>query len=180
MPLASPDVANIIIGGPASVSVSPYVAVRGAGTFVPVGYTIGGVAISFKRDRHKIVSDQLLGNLISEPMTAEAKIKFKMLEGRLLHLQQAMGQPGANLTGTDPDMILGVNFSERSIPHQIQVIGRGNGATGVRTLLAWNCVFEEIEDYEIKKDGPQIIGVTIDILEETDSGSTDSFEWTDT
>lgn len=162
----SPHPDNIVIGAPASISVSDYVANRGAGTFTVLGYSIGGVIISDKRDRYKVSPDQLLGNVISVPIKAEAKIKFKMLEGTLENLRYALGLAAGQKTGTTPNFTLKRDMSAAAQYHQIKVVGVGNGTTGVRTFTAWRCVFEEIEDLGIKKEEAKVVGVTIDILEE--------------
>lgn len=178
MPLqTSPHPDNIIIGAPASVSVSAYVASRGAGSFTLLGHTIGGVAIAYKRDRYKVSPDTLLGNVISKPIKAEGKIKFKMLEATLQNLMYASGQPAGQKTGVSPDFTLKRNFSAAEIYHQIKVVGVGNGTTGVRTYIAWRCVFEEFEDLPMKKDEAKVVGVTIDILEEheTPANGADQF-----
>jgi len=173
VPLASPDIQNIIIGAPSQVAISDYVATRGAGTFYNIGYTIGGVMISYKRERFKLSPDQFLGNVISEPIKAEATIKFKMLEGMIENLRLALALPAGAKTGADPNFTLKVNMSERAIYHQVKVTGRGLGTTKVRTFTSWRCVFQDFEDLPLTKEGAQIIGVTIDCLEETAAGDTD-------
>ena len=180
MPLqAVPHPDNIVIGAPASVSVSPYVAARGAGTFVVLGFTLGGVMISDKRDRYKVSPDQLLGNVISVPIKAEAKIKFKMLESVLENLRYALGLTAGQKTGTTPNFTLKRNMSEAAQYHQIKVVGVGNGTTGVRTYTAWRCVFEETEDLGIKKEEAKVLGVTIDVLEEADTPASGAYQYVD-
>lgn len=168
MPLASPDIQNIIIGAPSQLAVSDYVAARGAGTFYDVGFTLGGVMVSVKRDRYTVSPDQLLGNALSEPIKAEFMIKGKMLEGMLKNLAFALGMdPATYVTGSDPNFTLKWNASERAKYHQIKVVGRGLGTTKVRTFTAWRCVFGEIEDIPWKKDEAQLIGFTIHGCEES-------------
>ena len=180
MPLqTSPNPDNIVIGAPASISVSPYVAARGAGTFVVLGFSLGGVMVSDKRDRYKVSPDQLLGNVLSVPIKAEAKIKFKMLEGTLENLRYALGLTAGQKTGTTPNFTLKRNMSEAAQLHQIKVVGVGNGSTGVRTFTAWRCVFEEIEDTGIKKEEAKVFGVTLDILEEADTPANGAYQWVD-
>lgn len=180
MPLQTvPHPDNIVVGAPASVSVSAYVASRGAGTFSLMGFTLGGVMISDKRDRYKVSPDQLLGNVISVPIKAEATIKFKMLEGVLENFRYALGLPAGAKTGTTPNFTLKRDFSAAAIYHQIKVVGVGNGTTGVRTLTGWRCVFAEIEDTGIKKEEAKVIGVTIDILEEAETPANGAYQWVD-
>ena len=180
MPLQTvPHPDNIIVGAPASISVSDYVASRAAGTFTLLGFTLGGVMISDKRERYKVSPDQLLGNVISVPVKAEGKIKFKMLEGVLENLRYALGLPTSAKTGTTPNFTLKRDFSAARIYHQIKVVGVGNGTTGVRTFTAWRCVFEEFEDLGIKKDEAKVIGVTIDILEEAETPANGTYQYVD-
>lgn len=180
MPLqTSPHPDNIVIGAPASISVSDYVAARGAGTFVVLGWSLGGVMISDKRDRYKVSPDQLLGNVLSVPIKAEAKIKFKMLEGTLENLRYALGLPPGAKTGTTPNFTLKRNMSEAARYHQIKVVGVGNGTTGARTFTAWRCVFDEFEDLGIKKEEAKVIGVTIDVLEEFDTPANGAYQYVD-
>jgi len=175
----SPHPDNIVIGAPASVSVSDYVASRAAGTFALIGWTLGGVMVSDKRDRYKVSPDQLLGNVISKPIKAEAKIKFKMLEGTLENLRYALGLPASAKTGTTPNFTLKRNMSEAERYHQIKVVGVGNGTTGVRTFTAWRCVFDETEDLGIKKEEAKVIGVTIDVLEEFETPANGAYQYVD-
>jgi hypothetical protein len=180
MPLqTSPHPDNVIIGGPASVSVSDYVAARAAGTFVVVGMTIGGVMVGDKRDRYKVSPDDRLGNVISKPIKAEATLKFKMLEGTLENFRFALGLPTGAKTGTTPNFTLKRDMSAVERYHQIKVIGVGNGTTGVRTLTAWRCVFAEMEDTGIKKEEAKVIGVTIEICEEYDTPANGAYQWVD-
>lgn len=180
MPLQTvPHPDNIVVGAPASVSVSAYVASRGAGTFSLMGFTLGGVMISDKRDRYKVSPDQLLGNVISVPIKAEATIKFKMLEGVLENFRYALGLPAGAKTGTTPNFTLKRDMSAAAIYHQIKVVGVGNGTTGVRTLTAWRCVFAEIEDTGIKKEEAKVLGVTLDILEEAETPANGAYQWVD-
>lgn len=180
MPLqTSPSPDNIIIGAPASISVSDYVASRGAGTFSLVGFSLGGVMVSDKRDRYKVSPDQLLGNVISVPIKADATIKFKMLEGTLENLRYALGLGTGQKTGTTPNFTLKRNFSEPAHYHQIKVVGVGNGTTGVRTFTAWRCVFDQMEDLGMKKEEAKVIGVTIDVLEEADTPANGAYQWVD-
>jgi len=180
MPLqVVPHPDNIVVGAPASVSVSPYVASRGAGTFVVLGFTLGGVMISDKRDRYKVSPDQLLGNVISVPIKAEATIKFKMLEGVLENFRYALGLPAGAKTGTTPNFTLKRDMSAAGIYHQIKVVGVGNGTTGVLTFTAWRCVFSEVEDTGMKKEEAKVIGVTIDILEEAETPANGAYQYVD-
>lgn len=180
MPLQTvPHPDNIVVGAPASVSVSAYVASRGAGTFSLMGFTLGGVMISDKRDRYKVSPDQLLGNVISVPIKAEATIKFKMLEGVLENFRYALGLPAGAKTGTTPNFTLKRDMSAAAIYHQIKVVGVGNGTTGVRTFTAWRCVFAEIEDTGIKKEEAKVLGVTLDILEEAETPANGAYQWVD-
>jgi len=180
MPLqASPHPDNIVIGGPASVSVSDYVAARAAGTFAVLGMTIGGVMVGDKRDRYKVSPDDRLGNVISVPIKAEGTIKFKMLEATLENFRYALGLPAGAKTGTTPNFTLKRDMSAVARYHQIKVVGTGNGTTGVRTLTAWRCVFSEMEDTGIKKEESKVIGVTLDILEEYDTPANGAYQWVD-
>ena len=180
MPLqTSPHPDNIVIGAPASISVAPYAASRTPGTYVAFGFSLGGVLISDKRDRYKVSPDQLLGNVISVPVKAEAKIKFKMLEATLENLRYALGLTAGQKTGTTPNFTLKRNMSEVAQYHQIKVVGVGNGTTGVRTYTAWRCVFEENEDLGIKKEEAKVIGVTIDVMEEYETPANGAYQYVD-
>lgn len=170
---------NIVVGAPASVSVSAYVASRGAGTFSVMGMTLGGVTLSDKRDRYKVYPDQTLGAVISVPIKADCTIKFKMLEGVLENFRYALGLPAGAKTGTTPNFTLKRDMSAAAIYHQIKVVGVGNGTTGVRTLTAWNCVFSETEDTGMKKEEAKVIGVTLDVLEEFETPSNGAYQWVD-
>ncbi len=180
MPLSSPDINNIIIGGPTQIAISDYVAARGAGTFVDVGYTLGGVVIELKRERHLVSPDQFLGNVISEPIKAEGMVKFKLVEGMLKNAAYLLGMdPAVYVTGTDPNFTLKWNASERAKYHQLKIVGRGLGTTKVRTFTAWRIVFSESDPIDWKKESPQLIGGTAFILEESATPASGAWQLVD-
>jgi hypothetical protein len=180
MPLSSPDITNIIIGAPTQLAISPYVASRGAGTFYDVGYTMGGVKITVKRDRYNVSPDQFMGDVLSEPVKAEYAIKGKLLEGMLKNLSYLLGMdPATYVTGADPNFTFKWNASERGVYHQVKVVGRGLGTTKVRTFTGWRLVAAELEDIEWKKDGEQAFGFTLKGLEESVTPASGAFQIVD-
>lgn len=180
MPLTSPDIQNIIIGAPASISIAPYVAARAAGTFYDVGYTMGGIKIAFKRDRFNVSPDQFLGDVLSEPIKAEYSISGKLLEGMLKNLSLLLGMdPATYVTGSDPNFTFKWNASERGVYHQVKVVGRGLGTTKVRTGTGWRLVAAELEPIELKKDGEQAYAFTLKGLEESATPASGAFQFVD-
>lgn len=180
MALVSPDIQNIVIGGLASVSWSPYVTAKGAGTFYDTGHTIGGVEVSAEEEEHEIYVDKYLGPVGGEPIKRMEKVKFVMAEAMMKNLALAMGSdPATAVTGADPNFVYKHNFSERAYYSQIKVVGRGLGTTKVRTYLAYRCRPGEREAIPLKKDSEQKYGVTVKVYEETTGSGTDSSNWTD-
>lgn len=181
MPLASPDINNIVIGAPTQIQIGSYTAARAAaGDLYDIGYTLGGVKIEIKRDRYEVSPDQFLGDVVSEPVKAKGTIKFKMLEGMLKNMSIALGMdPTTYITGTDPNFTFKWNASERAKYLQVVVKGRGLGTTKARTGTFWRCVFADCAAIELKKDGEQAYDGTINILEESATPASGAFQIVD-
>lgn len=180
MPLTSPDVQNIIIASPTSVSLAPYVTAKGAGTFYDLGHTIGGVEIAPKTERHEVMVDKYLGPVSSEPTKRNVQIKFKLAEGMMKNMMLALGlDPTVAITGADPTFTGKVDMSTRAYYSQFKLVGRGLGTTKVRTGLFYRVVAGDIEAIPFKKDSEQAYGVTLEVMEETTGSGTDSYNIVD-
>jgi hypothetical protein len=79
-------------------------------------------------------------------------------------------QATANLSGTSS---LFINASEPELNYQLQIVGKGDGATGVRTMTVWKAYVKEMGALMFKKDAAQEHDLTWGVCEET-TGSTSS------
>lgn len=163
--------ANVLVGAPTTVKFAAYIASKVVSlTYTDVGFTTGGVTFDPKTEHHFVVADQALGNLAAIPKARDLEIKVKLLEGTLTNLQYALAQATGNLSGTSS---LFYNASDPELYYQLQVVGKGNGATGVRTMTAWRVYIKDMGSLMFKKDGAQEPDLTLGVCEET-TGSTSS------
>jgi len=177
---ASPSVDNIIIGGPTQISISAYVASRGAGTFTDLGHSVGGAEFEQKRDRYKPNLDAYLGSPVSEPIKAEGMLTFALAEPLLKSLAYCLGMdPAVEVTGTTPNFVLKSNYSKRGIYQQVKVVGRGHGTNSIRTFIGWRSVPLTIEKWIWKKDAELLYKVTFEVCEEPDTPASGAWQMTD-
>lgn len=154
-------VSNIIVGA-ATISVGAYVASGGAGSLTDVGAIVGGATIDPKRAYKEIKSDHHLGTLALVKTGDDYELKFAMEESTLGNLLLALDQPSANLSGGT----LRIDPNASAVEKQVQVVTRGTGATNVRTVTAWKCVFTDVGAIPFKKDGEQMYQVTVRFLQD--------------
>lgn len=147
----------------AVVSVGPWVTAGGAGTLVDVGYTEGGVELQQTQEDTPIDPDQEPGTIARFPVSTGYSLKFTMLEATLANLLTAFRQAAANLTGTPPNETLQIGEAAESYL-QIQLVGKGGGSTGVRTVTCWKGMVESTEPVAMRKNEPAKVGVTVALL----------------
>lgn len=162
---------NVLVGAPTTIKFAAYIASKVVSlTYTDPGFTNGGVSIDPKTEHHLVVVDQHLGNLAAIPKARDLEIKVKLAEGTLSNLQYALAQATGNLSGTQS---LFFNASDPEIYYQLQIVGKGNGATGVRTMTVWKAYLKDMGSLMFKKDAAQEPDLTFGICEET-TGSTSS------
>lgn len=142
------------------VSVGAYVTAAGAGSLTDVGYTEGGVELSWSQEDTAISPDQEAGDVASFPVMTGMTLKFTMLEATVDNLLTALRLPAANKTGTTPDFTLEIGPASE-VYLQLQMVGKGGGTTGVRTLTTWKGQIESLEPIGQKKNEPTKVGVTV-------------------
>jgi len=163
--------AKVLVGGPTSFKIAAYLPSKAVSlTYTDVGFTDGGVSFDPKTEHHLVTVDQHLGNLAAIPKARDLEIKVKFAEGTLTNLQYALMQATANLSGTSS---LFINASDPELYYQLQVVGKGDGATGVRTMTVWRAFVKEMGALLFKKDAAQEHDLTWGVCEET-TGSTSS------
>src|SRR5437773_4974060 len=162
---------NILVGAPTTVKFASYLAAKVVSlTYTDVGFTMGGVTFDPKVEFHLVSPDQVLGNVAAVPKARDLEIKVKLAEATLTNIQFALAQATGNLSGTSS---LFYQASDPEIYYQLQVVGKGNGATGVRTMTAWRTYMKDMGGLMFKKDAAQEVELTIGVCEET-TGSTSS------
>lgn len=163
--------ANVLVGAPSTFKIAAYLTAKATSlTYVDVGYTSGGVTIDPKTELHQVMVDQALGTLAALPKTRDLELKVKFAEANLANVQYGLAQATANLSGTST---LIMNASDPEIYYQLQVVGKGLGAGGVRTITFWKAYVKDMGAWMFKKDSAQEIDITYGICEET-TGSTTS------
>jgi len=145
------------------VSVGAWVTAGGAGSLTDVGYTEGGVEISVNHEDTVISPDQEPGNVAHFPVMTDFSMKFTMLEATVDNLLTALRQAAANKTGTTPDFTLEIGEGSEAYL-QIQLVGKGGGTTGVRTVTVWRGIVASVEPIGQKKNEPTKVAVTVNCL----------------
>ncbi len=168
------DITKILVGANSLFKLAPWVTAKGAGTFVDVGATLGGVILTPKTDYHPVFIDQRLGPVSQIPIKREYQIKTKMLQSDMENLRLSLGQPAANKTGTPPNETLKIDFSAIEQYYQAQWVEPGIGTTKTRTVTSWRCVPTDAAPIPAKKDEEQAFELTLTVCEETTGTGVDS------
>lgn len=174
------DITKILVGANSLFKLAPWVTAKGAGTFVDVGATLGGVSLAPKTDYHQVFIDQRLGPVSAIPIKREYEVKVKMLQADMENLRFATGQPAANKTGTPPNETLKIDFSAVEQYYQGQFVEPGIGSTKTRTVTLWRCYPKDLAPIPAKKDEEQAYELTVGVLEETTGTGVDSILIVDT
>lgn len=163
--------AKVLVGAPTSFSIATYITAKATSlTYTDVGYTTGGVTIDPKTELHMVNVDQTLGTVAALPKSRDLEIKVKFGEANLENIQFALAQATGNLSGTTT---LIYNASDPEIYYQLRIVGKGLGATGVRTITVWRAYVKDMGAWAFKKDAAQEEDMTYGVCEET-TGSTTS------
>lgn len=163
------DRANVLVGAPATFKFANYVTARAvASTYTDVGLTQDGVTIDPKIELHEVVVDQFLGKIAAIPKARDLEIKAKFAETSIENMRAALAQPAANITGTGA---LRYDASAGEQYYQIQIIGKGLQALGLRTITVWRAFVKDVGSWMFKKDANQAFDMTFGVCEET-TGST--------
>ena len=152
-----------VVGGGAEVSVSAYVTAGGAGSFVDVGHIKSPAILAVTREDFDIKSERAIGTLKKFPVDMKVTLKVSISEAVMENVRVAFGQPAANMTGTPPDLILEVGEHAEQY-HQLKLVQKGVGTTGVRTLLLWRAIVESVAEVQFAKAGEQMYEITFDVL----------------
>lgn len=168
------NVLNVAVGGLATINISPWVTANGAGTFTDVGLVaLGGWTLDYKREDYIIEAESDLGNLGRIPTKREITFKFKCLEVDFEKWRVAFGQPTGNLTGTFPTQSFKYDHNAVAQEFQVQIVGRGastaTGTSKTRTISLWKCVPIAVEPIIFERKGPQMVGITMDVLSDLSS-----------
>lgn len=173
MPTSVLTYSQVLVGAQSYFAYAPYVAARGAATFVDGGSTFGGVTLDQKTTYHEVVVDQALAPVGAVPTKREYELKVKLFEPTIAAMQMALGQQAAAISGTTPNFTLKVDDTSAEFYLQLQFIGKGMGSTKLRTVTLWRCYPKAISPIPFKKDSEQFLDVTFGVLHEPDTGSTD-------
>lgn len=165
--------ANVLVGAPSTFKIAAYLTAKAVSlTYVDPGYTNGGVTFDPKTELHMVNVDQTLGSLAAIPKARELEVKVKLAEGNLANLQYGFAQATANLSGTSA---LFIDASAPEVYYQLQIVGKGLGATAVRTITIWKAFLKDMGSWMFKKDASQEPDLTFGVLEETTGATTATF-----
>jgi len=165
---------NLLIGA-GVVTIGAWVTNGGAGTLADVGYIEAGIVLQDTAEDFLAETENTQGALKSVPMRKTVTLQIPMAEATLANWKLAMRQAAANLTGTVPNQTLLVK-NETETYYQAQVVTKGPGTTGVRTITLWRLAGNAREAVTFTKSGKQVLNVTFNVLED-DSFSAGGSQW---
>jgi hypothetical protein len=141
----------------------------GAGTIeidgTDIGYTKGGVKVSYKRSMVDVEADQAAGVVRKARSLERAMISFNLLEVSLEQLRIAMMQPSGNLVGDT--LTVGYDNGCWVDEHEIVITGPAPGCTD-RVFTFPRCVSEGDVDYEMKRDSETAVQMQFEAMKDTD------------
>lgn len=158
-------IGNILVGA-ATIQVGTYAASGAAGgSMTDIGAIIGGATFDRKAAYHDIISDHHLG-ILDKIKTSDAfDLKFTMEESQLSNMAIAFDQIAANVSGTGP-ITFRHNPNDARQLKQIILTTTGPAATPARVFTFWKCVFIECGPIPFKKDGEQLMAVTVAVMQD--------------
>lgn len=157
--------ANVLVGAASTFKFANYVTARAvASTYTDVGLTQDGVTLDPKIELHNVVVDQFLGNLAAVPKARDLEVKTKFAETSIENIRAALAQPATNITGTGA---LRFDASAAEQYYQLQIVGKGLQALGVRTITIWKAYVKDVGSWMFKKDANQALDMTFGVCEET-------------
>ena len=124
--------------GAGVISIGEYVAAGGAATLVDIGHTDQPFAINSNFESFDVESERTDGLILTVPIKSTYEVEFSVLEVTPGRLAQIFRQAAGSVTGTAPNQTI-VITSAVSRLFQIQIVGKGIGTTGVRTVTFWRC-----------------------------------------
>ncbi len=167
--------ANILVGA-ATVALGPYVTAGGAGSLVDVGHTKTPTTLTATFEDFEIISERAPGVLSKVNTMTRYAIKVAAIEASMQHYLDALREPLGNLSGTPPDTILlvgGAGPAEKY--HQITLVGKGLGTTGVRTITFWRAVIESVSEIPFAKGAEQLLEMNFSVLWDGSVSTNDKF-----
>ena len=171
--------AAFICVGAATVSIGDYVAAGGAGSLTDVGHTKGPVTLAPTFEDYEVKSERAYATLARIPQSNSLKLKVPMSEATAENLRIALRQPAANKSGTGNNLTLRVGDAKEQY-HQVSVVTKGVGSTGVRTITLWKCFCEGLAEIPFAKGAEQVYEATFDCLYDDSVGTADKIgKWVD-
>jgi hypothetical protein len=155
--------ANVIVGlGNGELAIAAYDAAYGAA--VSVGYTIGGVELSFARAYYEKKVDQEIGDIDVIKTSEKATLKLKLAEATLVNLAMAMDYPSTAIAG-GTTLTFGGNADVQYLTLYLNVKAPGTGTNRRYTFNKAVCISAATHGY--KKDGPTEIECEFNLLQDT-------------
>lgn len=175
-----------LCNGPATLSLSPYVAAGGGGSFADVGHTSGPTLLTMTMTNHKTKSERAYGAVSSRLADYDLTLQIPMLEVTTARWAQAIRQPAGNVSGTLPASVFLVGAPENSHTNglvlgylQIKLESEGplvgTSPAGTRTILAWKCAPASVGSVSFGKEVDQMFDVTFDVLWDDSVSTNDKF-----
>lgn len=112
----------------------------------------------------EVVSERAQGVMDKYPQLARYKVKIPIMEAIMANFTMALREPTANQTGTPPDLTLKVDGPAVKKYHQVTIVGKGTGTTGVRTITVFKGSIESVSEVPFAKGAEELLEIVIDCL----------------
>ena len=133
-------------------------------TAVDVGYTKGGTSVRYEPEFVDIMADQANGLVAKRRSSERMYVTTTFLEVTLARLQQAMGQPSANLSTSTLD--LGTSDSCSTPEWTITLVGVGADCS-TRTFTFARAVAMGTREYTMSREEETAFEVEFEILKDS-------------
>lgn len=147
--------ANNIIVGAATVSIDAS----------DVGYTKGGVTVSYEPTWIEVTADQAVGIVRRARSNERLYVKTSLLEITLTQIRRAFMYPSGNLVGST--LTLGYNSSCYVDTHALVLVGAGPNC-GVRTFTFPSCVAFGNREIKMVREEEQSFEIQFEVLKDSD------------
>ena len=154
---------KLVLLGAGVVSIGAYVTAGGAGTLVDVGHTQGSPMLSINAESVQIESERSVFSVASSITKMGASLKWTCLEVGVDNLRIALAQASGNISGTGYNKTLLVGNITEAL-QQIQIVTKGPGTTGVRTLTFWKCLLKSAGEIPYGKGVAQNLPLEFEVL----------------
>lgn len=181
-------VSNIVLPGPCKVYMCPLASAASApaatilygtawgGTWVEVGFTMGGVVAETSFSNYVVQPDQYNAGVAEARTQDGIKVTFAMLEATLTNIKQALGI-GTITTGST-ESTFGVAGNDMFVtPYGLGFESYAPGASAssakYRRLIVWRAIQDSGFQIEAKRDAQQQIGASFHGQIDTSQASTE-------